>query len=57
MEYIKCKSCGIPIASFNEFSKSQNIHIQCKSCKAYNVINENKVVDMYLKLGRKPKGE
>lgn len=52
MEYIKCKSCGKPIASFNVDSKSYNIHIQCKSCKVYNIVNDNVVKDFYVKIGK-----
>ena len=53
MEYIKCKSCGKPIASFGENTKTNDLHIQCKSCKVYNVITNNKVVDFYVKIGKK----
>lgn len=51
MEYFKCKSCGKPIASYNESTKVDNLHIQCKSCKAYNIIKNNEVVKFYIKVG------
>lgn len=53
MEYIKCKSCGKPIASFNENTITKNLHIQCKSCKVYNVIDDNIVKEIYIKIGKK----
>lgn len=52
MEYFKCKSCGKPIASYDEKTKVDNLHIQCKSCKAYNILKHNKVVEFYIKVGK-----
>lgn len=53
MEYVKCKSCGKTIASHDSTTVTKNLHIQCKSCKVYNVISENKVEKTYIKIGNK----
>lgn len=53
MEYVKCKSCGKPIASTDSNTITKNLHIQCKSCKVYNVVTENKVEKTYIKIGNR----
>lgn len=53
MEYIKCKSCGKPIASTDSNTITKNLHIQCKSCKVYNVVTNNEVEKTYIKIGKR----
>lgn len=51
MEYIRCKSCNKEIASYNKDTITKGLVVQCKSCKAYNVINNNKAESFYIKIG------
>lgn len=53
MEYVKCKSCGKTIASRDMTTITKNLHIQCKSCKVYNVITDNQVEKTYIKIGNR----
>ncbi len=53
MEYVKCKSCGKTIASYDSKTQVKNLHVQCKSCKVYNVITDKAVEKTYIKIGER----